>query len=101
MADEFSFPNNPGGSRGQCNQGQCQERTCWISPHPFFATGEDSSVSGQNRLMFQPPLEIFGQRESGRVPALWVLLETLEANGREIAIDLRIPQARLSRLRIK
>jgi hypothetical protein len=41
--------------------------------------------------------EVFGQRESGRVTTLWILLEALEANRGKLAIYFRIPQPGLPR----
>ncbi len=68
---------------------------------PFSTTGEDSSAAHLNRFMLKPVFEIFGQRQCGRISALRILLQTLEANRREVAIYFRIQEARLSRLGIQ
>ena len=48
--------------------------------------------------MPQPAFEIFGQRESGRITALRIFLETLQTNRGKIDIDFRIPKPGTSRL---
>ena len=48
--------------------------------------------------MLEPVLQIFCQRESRRVTALWILLEALQANRGKLAVYLRIQQARFARL---
>ena len=41
--------------------------------------------------------QVFGQRESGRVTALWIFLQALQTNRGKLAIYFRIPEPRLSR----
>ena len=48
--------------------------------------------------MLKPTPQVFCQCESGRVTALWILLDTFEANRGQVPIYFRIPQARLPRL---
>src|SRR5260370_36323721 len=51
MRDKFTLPNYPARSRCQSNQRCHQERTCWIPPHPFLPSAENSSVSRLNRFI--------------------------------------------------
>src|SRR5439155_17894109 len=59
--------------RSQCHQRRCKESACWIASHPLSTTGENASAARLNRLVFKPAFEIFGERDSGRVAALWIL----------------------------
>ena len=50
-----------------------------------------------NRLVFEPAFKVFGQREGGWITALRIFLETLETDGREVAVCFWIPQPRVPR----
>src|SRR6184192_2127252 len=90
LPDQFTFPSDPASSCRQTNQRCHEECTCWVAPDPFPSSHENSGVSRLNRFVPEPTFEIFSQRESGRVAALWIFLKTLEANCAEIAIYFRI-----------
>ena len=48
---------------------------------PIFCCGaEDSSVARLRSAHALASVQVLGQRESGRVPTLWIFLETLEAD---------------------
>jgi hypothetical protein len=51
--------------------------------------------------VLQPTFKIFSQRERGRVPALRIFVETLEADRCKVAIYFPIPEARLPRLGVQ
>src|SRR5207247_8617834 len=53
------------------------------------------------RFVRVPAFKVCGQRELGGVPALWIFLETLEADRCKVAIYFPIPQARLPRLGVQ
>ena len=80
LPDQFAFRNDPAARRCKSNQRRHQQRTRWISSHPFPSAGENSGAAGLNGFVLKPTFEVFSQRESGRVAALWIFLETLEAN---------------------
>src|SRR5207247_3363255 len=101
MTDECAFPNIPTYDRCQCNQRRCKQSAAWIASHPLSATGEDSGTPRLNRLVPKPVLQIFGQRESRRVAALWIFLQTLQTNRGKLTIYFPIPQARLPRFSVE
>jgi hypothetical protein len=55
---------------------------------------ENSTSLGLDWFVLEPVFQIFRKSESGRVSALWIFLQALQANGGKIAIYFRIPQTR-------
>ena len=64
----------------------------------FFPRAKNSGTPGSDWFVLKPAFQIFGQRESGRVTALRIFLETLQANRGKIAIYFCVPQTRWARL---
>ena len=69
-----------------------------IAPKPFSGAIQNLAGAGMNRLMVQPAVEVRGERSGRYIAAHRILLEALQADRLEIAIDLRVPETRLARL---
>src|SRR5881396_1483167 len=48
-----------------------------------------------NWLVFEPPVKVFSQGEGGRITTLRIFLQTLEADGCQVAICFWIPETGL------
>src|SRR3989442_3499207 len=65
---------------------------------PFPYSLEGWSSTGMNGLPLEEPLELFGERQGGRVALLRVLLEAFEANDLEVARHVAPKSRRRRRL---
>src|SRR5262245_40976597 len=85
----------------RCYQGErqhCHRRSRWISLQPSSPLANNSDVPCFDWLVLQPAFQVFRELESRGITAFWISFETLQANGRKVAIDFRIPQTRWPRL---